>query len=270
LAWQRHFFSPLTEWAAVIQARLQLMQGDLEAASRWVEGHGLTTADPEPLSYLHEVAYLTLGRILIALGKNQGGALRAKDEVALLHPLKAALHLLDRLLPVAEAHGRMGSVIEMLNLRALALQAQENLPEALAVLERALILAEPEGYVRIFLDEGEPMAELLGRLPAERGALQGQGLKEYVHKLLTAFDQDTTKRVGLKDKKNLQPLVEPLSERELEVLGLIAAGLTNQEIADDLVIALSTAKRHSINIYGKLGVSNRTQAVAKARQLNLL
>jgi LuxR family maltose regulon positive regulatory protein len=262
-----------------IKARLQLLQGDLEAASHWVERRGLTVDDPECISYLHEVTYLTLVRVLIALGQNETRGSGPSSSLALargfsLQPLEDALRVLDWLLPVAEANGRMDSVIEILSLHALALQAQGNLTYALVALERALTLAEPEGYVRIFVDEGQPMAELLGRMKVREvsGRLAG-----YLDKLLTAFNKDSTNRVDLKDKISLQPsaispdsFVEPLSERESEVLRLVAAGLTNQQIANHLVIALGTAKRHTINIYGKLGVNNRTQAVAKARELNLL
>jgi LuxR family maltose regulon positive regulatory protein len=272
LAQQRNFFPALIERGTALQARLQLMQGDLEAASRWVERRGLTADDPQCISYLHELEYLTLVRVLIALGKHQGRGLRAEDTFhassLTLHPIEDALPVLDRLLPVAEANGRTSSVIEILNLRALALQAQGKLTEALAALQRALLLAEPEGYLRIFVDEGKPMAELLSRLNAsfDGGTLAGQVLKEYVQKLLGRFGM----RVGIQVTNPTVLLAEPLSDRELEVLRLVAAGLTNQEIADQLLIALGTAKRHTINIYGKLGVSNRIQAVAKARELNLL
>src|SRR5262245_33099152 len=272
LAQRRNFFSPLIERGAALQARLQLMHGDLEAASRWAERRGLTADDPECISYLHEFEYLTLVRVLIALGKQEGRGLRAEDTFIhpspaafILHPLEDALRVLDRLLPVAEASGRTSSVIEILSLRALALQAHGNATQALAALERALILAESEGYVRIFVDEGKPMAELLSKVNAsfDGGTPHGQVLKEYVQKLLGRFGM----RVGIQVINPTVLLAEPLSERELEVLHLVAAGLTNQEIANQLLIARGTAKRHTINIYGKLGVSNRTQAVAKAREL---
>jgi LuxR family maltose regulon positive regulatory protein len=275
LAQQRDFFPPLIERGTALEARLQLVQGDLEAARRWVEQRELTADDSESVSYLHEMEYLTLVRVLIALGKQERRGLRAEDtvihpapEAFIPHPLEDAMRVLDRLLPVAEASGRTSSSIEILSLRALALQAQGNLTQALAALERALILAESEGYVRIFVDEGKPMAELLSRLNAsfDGSTPRGQVLNEYVHKLLGSFGM----RVGVQVANPTPLLAEPLSDRELEVLRLLAAGLTNQEIADQLLIALGTAKRHTINIYGKLGVSNRTQAVAKARELNLL
>src|SRR5262249_7234427 len=129
LAQQRDFFPALIERGAALQARLQLMQGDREAASRWVERRGLTADDPQCISYLHEFEYLTLVRVLIALGKHEGRGLRVEDTVIhpspkafILHPLEDALRMLDRLLPAAEANDRTSSVIEILNLRALALQ----------------------------------------------------------------------------------------------------------------------------------------------------
>jgi LuxR family maltose regulon positive regulatory protein len=275
LARQRHVFPPLIERGTALQARLQLMQGDLEAASGWVERRGLTADDPECISYLHEMEYLTLVRVLIALGKSEGRVRKAEDTVIhpspqafIPHPLEDALRVLDQLLPTAEANDRTSSIIEILNLRALALQAQGNLPEALAALERALMLAEPAGYVRIFVDEGKPMAELLSRLNAsfDGKTPREQVLKDYVHKLLGSFGIG----VGVQVASSTPLLAELLSDREVEVLRLVAAGLTNKQIAHQLVIALGTAKRHTINIYGKLGVSNRTQAVARARELNLL
>src|SRR5262249_2611197 len=148
----------------------------------WVERRGLTADDPQCISYLHEFEYLTLVRVLIALGKHEGRGLRAEDTVIhpspkafILHPLEDALRVLDRLLPVAEANDRTSSVIEILNLRALTLQAQGNVTQALAALEPALMLAEPASYVRIFVDEGKPMAELLSRLNASFDGRTPQG-----------------------------------------------------------------------------------------------
>jgi LuxR family maltose regulon positive regulatory protein len=170
-----------------------------------------------------------------------------------------ALRLLARLLEEAQAVGRMGSVIEVLALQALAFQAQDNLDQALSALERALSLAEPEGFVRTFVDEGKPMARLLRR------ALSQGIAPNYVARLLAAFGQE----VELTSPA-MESLVEPLSERELEVLRLVVAGLPNPEIAQELIIAVSTVKSHVNHIYGKLGVESRTQAVARARELGLL
>jgi len=130
---------------------------------------------------------------------------------------------------------------------------------ALSALCRALSLAEPEGYVRTFVDEGEPMAHLL-RLSLSRGIAP-----DYVARLLAAFDQEIEP-----EPPGMQSLVEPLTERELDVLRLIVAGLSNPEIADELVIAVSTVKTHINHIFGKLGVDRRTQAVARAQELSLL
>lgn len=167
-----------------------------------------------------------------------------------------------RLLPAAEAGDRLGSVIEILVLQALAHEAQGNSIAALAPLKRALTLAEPEGYVRIFVDEGRPLQTLLAE-SLSRGADAG-----YVTHLLTAISRQTGDEPTIPDPNQL--LIEPLSNRELDVLGLIALGHTNQAIADELVIALSTVKKHVNNTFGKLGVSSRTQAVSRARELGLL
>jgi LuxR family transcriptional regulator, maltose regulon positive regulatory protein len=254
--------TPQTEMeVGAYEARLHLRQNNMLAVERWIKERQLNPADTTLIP--REVEYLTLARALITQSS-----------------LEPAASLLEHLIKTAEMAERIASVIETLNLRALVLQTQGNLTEALAALERALTLAEPEGYVRIFVDEGKPMAEVLGRMKDEGGRL-----KDYIDRLLSAFPKNEGETLRVKGEEESMtmvpsslhpspliphPLVEPLSDREWEVLHLIAAGLTNQEIADQLVIVLSTAKRHTINIYGKLGVSNRTQAVAKARELNLL
>lgn len=173
----------------------------------------------------------------------------------------------------------MGSLLEILVLQALAHEARGNIPPALASLERALVLAEPEGYVRTFVGEGPPMAELLARMKPEGGRM-----KEYVQTLLLAFDgqRDAPSPGFAQDKPSQlaaplaqqavvpQPLVEPLSPRELEVLQLIAEGLSNREICERLFLALDTVKGHNRRIFGKLQVQRRTEAVARARELGLL
>jgi LuxR family maltose regulon positive regulatory protein len=156
-------------------------------------------------------------------------------------------------------------LIEILNLQALVYQAQGDPDRALHKLDLALSLAEPEGFVRIFLDEGPAMGDLLYQAQS-RGISQG-----YVRRLLAAFPNADPVRAGLLPKHPAgDELVEPLSEREIEVLQLIAEGLTNQEIAERLYLSLNTIKVHTRNIYGKLGVNNRTQALAKGRSLGLL
>jgi LuxR family maltose regulon positive regulatory protein len=156
IAARRSFAGHLVARGAAVQAQMWLAQGDLPAAARWAEASGLSADDD--LNFRREVEYLALARVRIAQARSD----RARTE----RPLHDALHLLDRLLQAAEAGARMGSALEILILRALALQAQGNLTGAEAALERALALAEPEGYVRIFADEGAPMVELLRRARA--------------------------------------------------------------------------------------------------------
>ncbi len=225
---------------AALKTQVYLRQGRLSQAQAWVCECGLSV-DDEP-SYLHEFEYLTLARVLLAEpGVNA---------------------LLTRLLRAAEAQNRTGSMLEILVTQALASRAQGNTPAALATLEHALTLAEPEGYVRIFVDEGEPMRLLLERMKAEGGKM-----KEYIHRLLAASGA----RQDIHPSSFIpQPLLVPLSPRELEVLRLIAQGLSNQEIADRLFLAVSTVKGYTRTIFDKLQVQRRTEAVARARELGLL
>ena len=177
--------------------------------------------------------------------------------------VQEAAQLLDRLLRAAEEGQRTGSVIEILVLQALARQARDDVPAALASLQRALTLAEPEGYVRIFVDEGPPMASLLSAL-AKQGAAAKQGIApSYVRRLLAAVNktEDSTPAS--------QGLIEPLSARELDVLRLLETDLDGPDIARELVVSLNTIRTHTKNIYAKLGVNNRRAAVRRARELGL-
>ena len=175
--------------------------------------------------------------------------------------------MLDGLLAAAERAARMHSVIEIVAVRALVWQAQGDSRAALRDLERALALAAPEGYVRVFVDEGQPMALLLAQITEGASAVAG-----YVAALLAAFGELSIENEALRKTPtlNAQFLIEPLSAREHEILRLIADGHSNQAIADRLVVAVSTVKKHVNNLYGKLGVQSRTQALARARELNLL
>jgi LuxR family maltose regulon positive regulatory protein len=229
--------------AGANEARIRLAQGDLPAATRWVAESRLGVDDELRIDYT--VSYLTLARILLAQGR-----------------LDEALGLAARLSETAEAHGLMTTAIGIHIVRALTLQAQGETDEALASLERALSLAEPEGYVRIFFGEGAPMRELL-RQAAVRGGRPG-----YVSKLLAALgseppDQPRTSPLAT-------PLVEPLSQRELQVLRLWTTHLTSIEIAEELVISVNTVRSHIKNIYEKLDVHSRREAVARAQDLGLL
>jgi LuxR family maltose regulon positive regulatory protein len=171
-----------------------------------------------------------------------------------------ALALLARLLEMVEAVGAWGNAIDMLVLQAMALQAKGQVDEALTTLKGALSLAEPEGYVRTFIDQGAPMGRLLQQAIARGIAV------DYAGRLLAAWIHET------KDRELLlsSDLVEPLSERELEVLRLLTTSLTAPEIADQLVIAVSTVRSHIQSIYAKLDVHRRFDAVQRARELNLL
>jgi LuxR family transcriptional regulator, maltose regulon positive regulatory protein len=246
VAHKRKFFELLIDLAAALRARLQLRQGDLAAASRWADASSLSPDDE--LNFLREAAYLTLVRVRIAGGQ-----------------AKAVLPLLSRLLADAQAKARMHSAIEILSLQALAYDALGKRSPALTALEDSLVLAEPEGYIRMFVDEGAPMAKLL-----QAGRAQGIA-PNYISKLLAAFP---TTEVAEAPHAVINPqsstVLEPLTERELEILHLIAEGLSNQAIAERLIIAVSTVKRHINNLFGKLAVESRTQALVRARELRLL
>jgi LuxR family maltose regulon positive regulatory protein len=242
----------ITNHMAAWQARLWLTQDKLEAASQWVGERGLSVEGEyshlDEFGYIALIEYVTLARILIAQGQ-----------------LDETTTLLQRLLKAAESGGRTSRVIEILNLQALVLQARRDTDQALTTLEKALTLAEPEGFIRIFVDEGSSMARLLYEA-ATRGIAP-----DYVSQLLAAFPMaEPEQTYPSKTQVPKSDLVEPLSEREIEVLQLIAGGLTNQEVATQLYLELSTVKVHNRNIYGKLGVNNRTQAVAKARAFGIL
>jgi LuxR family maltose regulon positive regulatory protein len=236
---------------ATQQARLNLMAKRPEEVIHWVRQLETAFAPgeagiPLPMSS-REIIQTMLARAYLAQGESE-----------------KALAVLEPLLPPAEAAGGLLRVTEICLLKALALQALGDAPAALISLERALTLAEPEGYVRLFLDEGPPLARLLYRA-AEQGILP-----TYTGKLLAAFPEAGTAPRPGRRSPSPAPLVEPLTGRERQILQLIAEGMTNKEIARKLVISVGTVKVHAHNIYGKLGVSGRTQAVAKARGLGLL
>lgn len=234
------------------RAQMWLLQGDVARAAQRLRDDGVDPGDE--LTYLREVDHITLARVLLAQDRSE-----------------EALDLLRRLEQAAERGGRYAHVIEILVLRTLAFDALHRASEAISTLERALTLAEPEGFVRVFVDEGAPMRNLLERWnPVPAQDPRARHLTEYTGKLLTAFSK-TIQTASLPPVPFAYPLlVEPPSARELEVLRLLARGASNQEIANSLVIAVTTVKKHVGNIYGKLGVETRTQAIARARELNLV
>jgi LuxR family maltose regulon positive regulatory protein len=259
------------------QARVWLAEGEVGAAAHWAKERGLEAggeAQPaQEIGFFALFEYLALARIMIAQRR-----------------LAAVTKLLKGLQQVAEAGGRTASTIEILMLQALAFFSGGEIDRARPVLARALMLAMPLGFVRVFADEGRPMTALLSQIMPDGGTLkpgeggeailsQVAGMGDYVQQLLAALGQrgglqapDSTQpsSTSLQPSISEQPLLEPLSERELEVLQLIAEGLMNREIAARLYLSLNTIKVHNRNIYSKLDAHNRTQAVARARELGIL
>jgi LuxR family transcriptional regulator, maltose regulon positive regulatory protein len=222
---------------AAQEAWLYLQAGKIALAERWAKEAQLDSGNNS--TPLQEMERLILARLYLAQGQPE-----------------QAVRLLAQVIGLAEAEGRLAGAIEGLILLAAA-QSRLDTPQALLALQRALALAEPEGYIRSFVDGGEALVDLLHRVATQA--------PDYVHKLLSAFSRrEEAPALGS------QPLVEPLSERELEVLRLIASGRSNQEIAQTLVVAVSTVKWHINNIYSKLGVRSRTQALVRAQELRLL
>ena len=257
-------FSPDVCPIAALKTRVWLAQGRLGEAQGWARAQGLSARDE--LSYGREFEHITLARVLLAQYTSD-----RPD-----HSVLEAIGLLQRLLQAAEAGERMGSVIDILVLLAVAHHVQGDIPAALLPLERALTLAKPEGYVRVFVDEGPPMAALLAQ-SAERRA-QNESIKVYAERLISVFPQaqSTEHRTQDSDTPALRAtlersiaLIEPLSVRERDVLRLLRTDLSGPEIARELIVSLSTVRTHTRNIYTKLGVTNRRAAVHRAEELDL-
>jgi LuxR family maltose regulon positive regulatory protein len=255
----------LERWAAAMRARLSLAQGDLDGTSRWADV--AATASAERSTFLDELAQLTLARVWVAQSRRDASPRRAVEAGALL----------ERLLLDALASGRGHSVIEIRVLQSLTLWARGGEAAAIEALAPALELAADEGYVRVFVDEGEAMRALLGVL--RRRADVPEARMRVVGRLVDAFGDGEPiaepGRPGSSIQSTLQRplaevLVEPLTARELEVLRLIAEGANNSEIAERLVIAVGTVKRHINSLFGKLAVESRTQALRVARARNLI
>lgn len=231
---------------AALKARIWTAQGNLSKALDWARDQRLSVEDD--LNYLREFEHITLARVMLAQQM-----LDRSDRTA-----SEVTGFLERLLHTATQGGRTGSIIEILILLALSHQTQGNPDTALGAIERALMLAEPEDYVRIFVDEGPAMAALLEK------ALQRGITPHYARQLLRTFG-NVTDRTPVK-----QNLIEPLSDRELEVLRLLETDLDGPELARELTVSLNTLRTHTKNIYTKLGVNSRRAAVRRAEELGLL
>jgi LuxR family maltose regulon positive regulatory protein len=248
---------------AAYQARLWLAAGNLGGASAWAQRDDRSLDEANML--LYESQFLVKARILIAQGK-----------------AGQARQLVERLRQAASAVDRVNSIVEILAVAVQAQLAEGDRPGAEASLLEALLLAAPGGYIRTFVDEGEALQQVLATL---RRQTAQPSLRSYVERLLAAVDAGdeasvqpvahatsgqrypTTSAVG---QRLVEPLIEPLSERELEVLRLVAGGLSDRQAAEKLIVAIGTVKRHLNNIYGKLGVHSRTHALARAKELGLL
>jgi len=241
-------------------ARLHLTSGDLQAAAWWAAASGIEARldGPEVLGFEHEVETLTLVRVWMSQGRSDD-----------------ALRVLGRFRQLAERTGRVASTVEMLILEALARAARGEDDTARACLTDALALAEPSGYVRLFADEGMPLARLLEGLVADqrRGGLDGSSPSPwYLRRVLAAFagDPGAPRAGGSGAASSFPSLPEPLTSRELELLRLMATGASNQQIADRLVVGMPTVKTHVNRIFRKLDAASRIEAVTRARDLGLL
>lgn len=237
----------------VLRAHLALIEGDLAGAIRWTKDRGLRPDDQ--VSYPQEPEYLILARVLLEQGR-----------------FDQALTLLGQMHERAQAQGRAGNALEILVLRSVTLAAAGDEAAAMASLAEALAIGYPQGYVRVFADEGLPMGTLLSHaVVSHRTALAGVPLG-YLGQLLRAVEHDA--RPGGSAQKRpgagIPGLVEALSPRELDVLRLLATGKPNRDIADELYVTVDTVKKHVTHIFQKLGATNRTEATARARDLGLL
>ena len=239
-------FFPNVRPVAALRARLWIANSQLREALGWARQAGVSGDDE--LNYLREFEHITLARLLLARAKSERTEALIGD----------ALALLGRLGEAATTGARVSSMIEILVLEALALQAQGDTAAALGALERALTASEPEGHVRVFMEEGQPMTSLL-REAARRGIAPA-----YIAELLDSVA--APRRHSLKK----QGLIEPLSERELDVLRLLGSELSGPDIARELMVSLNTLRTHTKNIYMKLGVNNRRAALRRAQELDLL
>ena len=239
---------PLAHWSnahiSAWQIRIWLAEGKLDVATQWLAERDLSLDGEIP--FIHEADYVAMARVLLAQGR-----------------LAKATELLIRLQGVAEGGGRYLRVIELLLLQALTAHANADLPRALNLLEQALHLGEPRGIIRTFVDEGPALAQLLYE------AIKHELSPEYVQRIIAAFPTVMPEPIAERSSQENE-WIEPLTDRELEILQLVAEGLSNQEVSKQLYLSANTVKTHLRNLYGKLGVNSRTQAVAKARGLGIV
>ncbi len=244
-------FSEARTAAEVAQVRLWLAQDNLKAADHWASSHEGRLGLDGPLNFENELSYIARARVKLAQ--------KRPDE---------AIRLLSQLEEASRSGGRMGRMIEILLLKALSLRELGDPKQAILALTESLNLAEPEGYMRLFLDEGQPMQALLGRWLARSAP---GPVRDYAIQLRSELDRAQLETTAVQERASApDDLIEPLTQRELEVLRLMATGGTNQKIAQQLVVSRGTVKAHTANIYRKLDVANRTEAVARARQLGIL
>jgi LuxR family maltose regulon positive regulatory protein len=226
------------------EVRISLAHGETSAAKRWVEKCGLGSDDR--FGYQDSVTYDTLARTFLVQGK-----------------LDEAQRVVARLLGMAEEMGAMSSVLHFSMMQAMVFQARGDHERALEYMERALLIGESEGFVRNFIDEGDPVRDLLQQAV-------GKGIAvSYATKLLNALEAEITDAVPSAERV-AQDLVEPLSDRELDVLRLLESHLSTREIAEHLFISVHTARTHVKNIYSKLDVHSRMEAVLRAKEIDLL
>jgi LuxR family maltose regulon positive regulatory protein len=253
------------DWAvALTQARFALAQGDLATVQSWIEVQGVIgyadeplpeAYDTQPLYRLRKYELIVLSRLLVLQGKPE-----------------YALEVLDRLLPVAERQQRPSLMIEIHLLKALAFNKCNRRDQAMASLEQGLKLAEPEGYTRPFVDMGESIRALMSDFSVrvkqqKRGEARASA---YADKLLAMLDGSSSPSLHDTAFSEIENLLEPLSERELDVLRLLDSSLSTTEIADTLFVSVHTARSHLKNIYSKLGVHSRYETVAKAKDMGIL
>jgi len=256
----------------VFLARLQLARGDVTGAAAQLAEAGQSARQKNFVYRIPDVAAI---QVLALLRQDN---LAAAAHLAQTHELplgqarvclargdpSSALAVLESWRRQVEAKGWQDEHLKVMVLQAVALQAQGEQDKAVKLLLDALTLAEPGGFIRLFVDEGSPMTQLLSR-----AAAHGR-MTDYIGKLLAVCEAEEQKRENPSSQPPVQPLIEPLSQRELEVLHLMAQGLSNQEMCERLYLALDTVKGHNRKIFGKLQVQRRTEAVARARELGLL